>query len=185
MALSHSNSQSGHFIHLHKSPRLKSFYCYSTLACISYRLITTSIVDPSPHPIAKLFTPSTSNSDPSILLPTTVVVFPTNPHSRLSKPDLTVNMRLTALVQLLLVFPFTTSALDASPSSTLNVTVLGARHNRSTLECWALQPGFETSDVAGISGSSIVGLGVVDGNVSFTSLPAGFDGGRHNAPALQ
>lgn len=183
MAFSHSNSQSGRFIHLHKSPRLKSCYRHSTLACISYRLIPTTTVDPSPLPIAQLFT--RRNSDPSILLPTTVLVFPTNPHSRLSKPDLTFNMWLTALAKILLIFPFTTSALDASLGSTLNVTVLGARHNRSTLECWALQPGFETSNEAGIAGTSIVGLGVVDGNVSFTALPAGFDGGRHNAPALQ
>lgn len=183
MSFSHSNSQSGHFIHLHKSPRLKSCYRHSTLACISYRLIPTATVDPSPLPIAALFT--RSNSDPSILLPTTVLIFPTDPYSRLFKPDFTFKMRLTALAQILLIFPCTIVALDASLGSTLNVTVLGARHNRSTLECWALQPGFETSDVAGISGSSIVGLGVVDGNVSFTNLPAGFDGGRHNAPALQ
>ncbi|KAK9855361.1 hypothetical protein MYU51_002829 [Penicillium brevicompactum] len=55
-------------------------------------------------------------------------------------------MRLSTLAQVL--FTTTTLALDASLGSTLNVTVLGARHNRSTLECWALKPGFETSSEA-------------------------------------
>ncbi|OGE52007.1 hypothetical protein PENARI_c011G10543 [Penicillium arizonense] len=77
------------------------------------------------------------------------------------------------------------SQLDPTLGSTLNVTVLGARHNRSTLECWALQPGFETSTQPGTSGSSVLDLGAVQGNASFTAIPAEFDGGRHNAPALQ
>ncbi|KAJ5344845.1 hypothetical protein N7452_002849 [Penicillium brevicompactum] len=92
-------------------------------------------------------------------------------------------MRLSTLAQVL--FTTTTLALDASLGSTLNVTVLGARHNRSTLECWALKPGFETSSEAGTSGSSVLDLGSVTGNATFTTLPAGFDGGRHNAPTLQ
>lgn len=92
-------------------------------------------------------------------------------------------MRLFALAQVLLTT--TTLALDASLGSTLNVTVLGASHNRSTLECWALKPGFEESAEPGTSGSSVLNLGPVNGNASFTSLPAGFDGGRHNAPKLQ
>ncbi|KAJ5322064.1 uncharacterized protein N7506_011194 [Penicillium brevicompactum] len=83
-------------------------------------------------------------------------------------------MRLSTLAQVL--FTTTTLALDASLGSTLNVTVLGARHNRSTLECWALKPGFETSSEAGTSGSSVLDLGSVTGNATFTTLPAGFDG---------
>jgi hypothetical protein len=94
-------------------------------------------------------------------------------------------MRPSTLAQFILPSTILASAPDASLGSTLNVTVLGARHNRSTLECWALNSGFETSDQAGTAGSSILNLGGVGGNASFTALPAGFDGGRHNAPALQ
>lgn len=95
-------------------------------------------------------------------------------------------MRLSSLTQVLL--PSTilaTQSPDVSLGSTLNVTVLGARHNRSTLECWALKSGFETSDQPGIAGSSALDLGSIGSNASFTVLPAGFDGGRHTAPALQ
>lgn len=69
--------------------------------------------------------------------------------------------------------------------NTLNVTVIGARNNQSTLECWALDPGFVESSQAGTAGSEALNLGPVNGNASFSVLPAKFDGGRHNAPAMQ
>ncbi|OQE25117.1 hypothetical protein PENSTE_c006G06752 [Penicillium steckii] len=84
--------------------------------------------------------------------------------------------------------PFLASFALAS-AETLNVTVLGAHNNKSTLECWALQPGFQTSNTAGTSGTEVLNLGPVGGsqagNSSYSVLPAEFDGGRHNAPALQ
>ncbi|KGO78463.1 hypothetical protein PITC_069260 [Penicillium italicum] len=94
-------------------------------------------------------------------------------------------MRLRTLIHF--IFPSIMIAHHSNPplGSTLNVTVLGARHNRSTLECWALQPGFETSDLPGQVGSATLDLGTIGGNASFAVLPAGFDGGRHNAPTLQ
>ncbi|KXG50934.1 uncharacterized protein PGRI_065060 [Penicillium griseofulvum] len=91
-------------------------------------------------------------------------------------------MRLQTLIQFILPAVL---ASDPSLGSTLNITVLGARHNRSTLECWALHSGFETSLTPGQTGSAALDLGNIGGNASFTVLPAGFDGGRHNAPALQ
>ncbi|CAG7933410.1 unnamed protein product [Penicillium olsonii] len=92
-------------------------------------------------------------------------------------------MRLSILAQALLTTA--SLALDASLGSTLNVTVLSAHHNRSTLECWALEPGFKTSAEAGITGSPVLNLGTVNGNASFITSPAGYDGGRHDAPAIQ
>ncbi|KAI3136424.1 hypothetical protein CBS147325_7414 [Penicillium roqueforti] len=86
-------------------------------------------------------------------------------------------MRLQTLIQF--IFP------SAILAQSLNVTVLGARHHRSTLECWALVPGFQTSAQPGQVGTAALNLGDVGGNASFAVLPAGFDGGRHNAPALQ
>jgi hypothetical protein len=73
-------------------------------------------------------------------------------------------------------------------TSTLNITVINAQNNSSTLECWALEPGFLTSSQAGTSGSQALNLGPIGGvgvNATYTVLPAGFDGGRHNAPAKQ
>lgn len=91
-------------------------------------------------------------------------------------------MRLSTLTPFLATAALTTA-------STLNVTVLGAQNNKSTLECWALDPGFKTSTTAGTSGTEVLNLGPVGGlnagNASYSVLPAKFDGGRHNAPALQ
>ncbi|KAJ5102616.1 hypothetical protein N7532_003145 [Penicillium argentinense] len=86
------------------------------------------------------------------------------------------------------ILPFLASS-SLAVASTLNVTVLGARNNRSTLECWALEPGFQTSTTAGTSGSEALNLGLIGGaqagNASYSVLPAKFDGGRHNAPTQQ
>lgn len=84
--------------------------------------------------------------------------------------------------------PFLALATLAT-ANTLNITVLGTHNNQSTLECWAVEPGFETSTTAGTSGTEVLNLGPIGGmnagNSSYSILPAGFDGGRHNAPALQ
>jgi hypothetical protein len=131
--------------------------------------------DHSPLLIAKFFTRTKYLSFP--------FSFPLSPllSSPISQP---IKMRPSTLAQFILPSAILASTPYAPLGSTLNVTVLGARHNRSTLECWALNSGFETSDQAGIAGSSILDLGTIGGNASFTALPAGFDGGRHNAPAL-
>lgn len=86
-------------------------------------------------------------------------------------------MRLTLLPLLL--------SSNLALGNTLNVTVLGAQNNISILECWALTSGFETSSEAGTAGSKSLDLGDLGGDSTYTILPAGFNGGRHNAPALQ
>ncbi|KAJ5637689.1 hypothetical protein N7490_007568 [Penicillium lividum] len=90
-------------------------------------------------------------------------------------------MRVTTLL------PILTSGL--ATASTLNVTVLSAQNNASTLECWALEPGFTTSSEAGTSGSRSLNLGPlggkIAGNSTYTIIPAKYDGGRHNAPLKQ
>ncbi|KAJ5908830.1 hypothetical protein N7495_001512 [Penicillium taxi] len=74
-------------------------------------------------------------------------------------------------------------------TNTLNVTVLTAHNNISTLECWALKSGFKTSTEAGTIGSKSLNLGILDGtnggNSTYTVLPANYSGGRHNAPTKQ
>ena len=87
------------------------------------------------------------------------------------------------LIPLLLsLLPIPTSA------TTLNMTVINARNNHSTLECWAVEPGFQTSSQAGTVGALALNLGLIGGagaNATYTVLPPGFEGGRHNAPARQ
>ncbi|BCR83390.1 uncharacterized protein ACHE_10792A [Aspergillus chevalieri] len=92
-------------------------------------------------------------------------------------------------LKLLTTLLTSTAAIAATATApdlnTLNVTVIGARNNKSILECWALDPGFTESSQAGTAGSEILNLGSVSGNASYSVIPAKFDGGRHNAPAMQ
>ncbi|OKP13977.1 hypothetical protein PENSUB_246 [Penicillium subrubescens] len=93
------------------------------------------------------------------------------------------------------ILPFSFSltlflTLTLASANTLNITVINTHNNHSTLECWALEcwalePGFQSSTQAGTSGTQALNLGPIGSNASYTVLPAGFDGGRHNAPAKQ
>lgn len=81
--------------------------------------------------------------------------------------------------------PAQSSTSASSIPPTLNVTTIGARNNASTLECWALEPGFAVSPQPGTAGAAMLPIGTLGGNGSYSVVPAGFDGGRHNAPAAQ
>ncbi|KAJ5655924.1 hypothetical protein N7507_007874 [Penicillium longicatenatum] len=77
-----------------------------------------------------------------------------------------------------IISPILTSALAAA--STLNVTVLSAQNNASTLECWALEPGFTTSSEAGTSGSKSLNLGALGGKTAGNSTWVVFMSGLAN-----
>ncbi|KAM7201343.1 hypothetical protein V8F33_003443 [Rhypophila sp. PSN 637] len=66
----------------------------------------------------------------------------------------------------------------------LNVTAISAKHGASVLECWQMNTPFVVSTDAGIAGSASAVLGNVTG-LTYTVLPAGFDGGLHVAPKNQ
>ncbi|KAI1503942.1 hypothetical protein F5X99DRAFT_373939 [Biscogniauxia marginata] len=66
----------------------------------------------------------------------------------------------------------------------LNVTAVGARDGSSTLECWQMDEPFNPSAGPGKAGSPQVMLGDVT-TLSYTIVPADFDGGLHNAPRNQ
>lgn len=66
----------------------------------------------------------------------------------------------------------------------LNVTAIGARNGSSTLECWQIDAPFAISDQAGTAGTALANLGNVT-RFLYSVIPAGFDGGLHNAPANQ
>jgi hypothetical protein len=80
---------------------------------------------------------------------------------------------------------FLVAVAVTSTPTTLNITVIGAHNNKSTLECWALEPGFTSSTQPGVAGSAQLSLGPVGDNATYNIIPAQFDGGRHNAPARQ
>lgn len=73
---------------------------------------------------------------------------------------------------------------SATMSSYLNLTAISAARNASTLECWQLFPQISISSQAGTSGAQIQQLGNLS-TASFSILPAQFNGGAHNAPAVQ
>ncbi|GFF26867.1 hypothetical protein IFM61606_05484 [Aspergillus udagawae] len=77
-----------------------------------------------------------------------------------------------------------TTAVTSMPT-TLNITVIGARNNQSTLECWSLEPAFSSSTQPGITGSATLSLGPVGDNTTYSIVPAQLDGGIHNAPTRQ
>lgn len=93
-------------------------------------------------------------------------------------------MRLTAGVLFTLIIPAFTLSQTPSVPSRLNVTTVATAKGKSTLECWQLSAPFVQSSQAGTSGAVIAQLGET-GATSYTILPPQFDGGFHNAPAVQ
>ena len=96
-------------------------------------------------------------------------------------------MRLTVPVLIgFFTFVVAASPLPNTPPvpSRLNITTIGAANGQSTLECWQLSAPLVQSSQAGISGALIAQLGE-SGPTSYTLLPPQFDGGLHNAPAVQ
>ena len=73
---------------------------------------------------------------------------------------------------------------QANATAHLNVTVVTASNNISTLECWQLSTPFLRSTQSGTAGSIVLQLGSL-ANASFSIIPAGTNGGPHNAPAVQ
>ncbi|CAF9941799.1 hypothetical protein IMSHALPRED_002907 [Imshaugia aleurites] len=96
-------------------------------------------------------------------------------------------MRLTAFIlaslSTFIVPVFTLPETPPVPSH-LNITTIATASGKSTLECWQLSAPFVASSQAGTSGAVIAQLGET-GATSYTLLPPGFDGGLHNAPAVQ
>lgn len=87
-------------------------------------------------------------------------------------------MHTVRLVSLLLM------AASVATGLNLNVTALGAANGASTLECWQTNASFSISTEAGTAGSASMSLGDV-ANLSYAVIPAGYDGGLHNAPYNQ
>ena len=69
-------------------------------------------------------------------------------------------------------------------SPRLNITTLtGNGRNQSTIECWSVAT-LEVSNTPGIQGALVTSLGKPSGATYF-NIPGQFDGGLHNAPAVQ
>ncbi|KAJ0114096.1 hypothetical protein J7T55_007930 [Diaporthe amygdali] len=76
------------------------------------------------------------------------------------------------------------ASVTAVRALSLNITAVGATNNVSTLECWQMDTPFASSTIPGITGSATAVIGTA-ANISYTVLPAAFDGGLHNAPFNQ
>lgn len=79
---------------------------------------------------------------------------------------------------------FAIAGTRAVQALSLNITVTGAVNNASTIECWQMDTPFESSATPGVSGSAAALIGLA-ANITFTVVPAGFDGGVHRAPFNQ
>ena len=94
-------------------------------------------------------------------------------------------MYLIFTLVLLLFQESTTFAATAPVPKTLNITTIAANaQKQSTLECWQLAAPLVASAAAGTAGAVFAQLGET-GATSWGLIPAGFDGGLHNAPAVQ
>ena len=73
----------------------------------------------------------------------------------------------------------------AQNSTSLLITALvTTSRNESALQCWQLSQPFQASSTAGTTGALTLGLGGIS-NYTYSILPPRFDGGLHNAPAIQ
>jgi hypothetical protein len=71
------------------------------------------------------------------------------------------------------------------PPKLFNVTALGAKDGKTTIECWQLANPFLTSSQIGTPGAAQTQLSPSLLNMSYTVVPAGYTPGLHNVPAVQ
>lgn len=87
-------------------------------------------------------------------------------------------------MQIFRLLPFVIAGARVVQALSLNITVTGAANNASTIECWQMDTPFASSATPGVSGSATALIGKA-ANITFTVVPAGFDGGLHRAPFNQ
>ena len=92
-------------------------------------------------------------------------------------------MRTSVILAVVAAFGQALAQLSNVTTPYLNLTAIGAANGESTLECWRLGP-FASSSVPGTTGALNLFFGNMS-NATYTVLPPRFDGGLHNAPAIQ
>ena len=88
---------------------------------------------------------------------------------------------------LILLQPFiATTAANGSKDAprNLHLTAISAVNGVSTIECWKLTAPFAVSSEPGLIGVATAQLGKT-GNLSYSIIPANYNGGMHNAPRVQ
>ena len=89
------------------------------------------------------------------------------------------------LIHLTVFWTTIVSAATAPAPKTVNITTIAANAQKeSTLECWQLAAPLIASSAAGTAGAVFAQLGQTAAT-SWGIVPANFDGGLHNAPAVQ
>lgn len=76
------------------------------------------------------------------------------------------------------------SLAGAQSTERFNLTAIGAANGKSTIECWQILRPFDVSRDPGTAGTKALQLGDLT-NLTFSVLPAKFDGGLHTAPFVQ
>jgi len=94
-----------------------------------------------------------------------------------------IEIHITFLAALLSILNFSFAQIPSTNASSLNLTTISATHGKSIIECWQL-PGLTSSTESGTTGAQSLFLGPTS-NATYTILPAGFNGGLHNAPSPQ
>ena len=85
-----------------------------------------------------------------------------------------------AIISVLLILP----SISVGAARFPNVTTTAAENGNSVVECWQFEDPFTTSTQPGVQGTSSTRLGnLLSGTYSI--VPAGTNGGPHNAPAPQ
>lgn len=85
-----------------------------------------------------------------------------------------------ALISVLLIL----DSVSVGAARFLNVTTTAAEKGNSIVECWQFENPFTTSTQPGVQGTSTTSLGLLS-NGTYSIVPAGTNGGAHNAPAPQ
>ena len=91
---------------------------------------------------------------------------------------------LLLLLTILLQSSFATAQNSTTTPKTLNYTSIAPVNNASVLQCWSSVSPFAVSSEPGTIGAQTLSLGNF-ANGTLTIIPAGSNGGLHNAPAPQ
>ena len=82
------------------------------------------------------------------------------------------------------VLPLLLLITSTTAQTYLNVTTASAANGSSIIECWQLSVPAKSTAQQGLANVVLLPLSEL-GNATYSIIPAGFDGGLHNAPVIQ
>ncbi|KAI1261136.1 hypothetical protein F5Y18DRAFT_210290 [Xylariaceae sp. FL1019] len=82
------------------------------------------------------------------------------------------------------IFALFAQSFSITVATSLNITSIAGVGNHSEIQCWQMETPFTISTDAGTNGVARLDLSDAD-NISYLVLPSEYNGGLHNAPAVQ